>query len=337
MVAGIDRFLLRETDLAAAHRGERWKRDFGSAAAYEKSIATNRENLRRMIGAVDPRLPSPTPELVATLDTPAEVAETDRFTARAVRWPVLEGVFGEGLLLQPKGRIRARVVAIPDADQTPELICGLARGLAPEAQFARRLAENGCEVLVLTLVNREDTWSGNEKLKRFTNQPHREWIYRQAYELGRHLIGYEVQKVIAAVDWFERPGPAAAKVKVGVAGLRRRRVDRVLRRGRGSAHSSGARERLLRGATTPVERTDLPECFSDCCASSAMRKSPASSRPARWWWNSARRRGSKDHPARATAGRRGARRMDDARVQYRRRGGESRARARPAAGGGPLD
>jgi dienelactone hydrolase len=218
MVAGIDRFLLRETDLAAAHRGERWKRDFGSAAAYEKSIATNRENLRRMIGAVDPRLPSPTPELVATLDTPAEVAETDRFTARAVRWPVLEGVFGEGLLIQPKGRIRARVVAIPDADQTPELICGLARGLAPEAQFARRLAENGCEVLVLTLVNREDTWSGNEKLKRFTNQPHREWIYRQAYELGRHLIGYEVQKVIAAVDWFERPGPAAAKVKVGVAG-----------------------------------------------------------------------------------------------------------------------
>ena len=36
-----------------------------------------------------------------------------------------------------------------------------------------------------------------------TDQPHREWIYRQAYQMGRHIIGYEVQKVLAAVDWFE--------------------------------------------------------------------------------------------------------------------------------------
>jgi hypothetical protein len=35
-----------------------------------------------------------------------------------------------------------------------------------------------------------------------TNQPHREWIYRPAFELGRHIIGYEVQKILALVDWF---------------------------------------------------------------------------------------------------------------------------------------
>ena len=86
-------------------------------------------------------------------------------------------------------------MAIPDADQTPEMLVGLAPGLAPERQFARRLAENGCEVLVPVLIDRQDTWSGNARIKRFTNQPHREWIYRQAYELGRHIIGYEVQKV----------------------------------------------------------------------------------------------------------------------------------------------
>jgi len=92
----------------------------------------------------------------------------------------------------------------------------LSPGLAPEAQFARRLAENGCLVLVPTLINREDTWSGNERLdnrperisgpehtKHFTNQPHREWIYRQSYEMGRHIIGYEVSKIRAAVDWFD--------------------------------------------------------------------------------------------------------------------------------------
>ena len=34
-----------------------------------------------------------------------------------------------------------------------------------------------------------------------TNQPHREWLYRMTYPLGRHVLGLEVQKVLAAVDW----------------------------------------------------------------------------------------------------------------------------------------
>ena len=33
-----------------------------------------------------------------------------------------------------------------------------------------------------------------------TNQSYREWIYRMAFETGRHIIGYEVQKVLAAID-----------------------------------------------------------------------------------------------------------------------------------------
>ena len=70
--------------------------------------------------------------------------------------------------------------------------------------IARRLAENGCEVLVPVLINRQDTGSGNPRINRQTNLPHREWIYRQSYPLGRHIIGYEVQKVEAAVDEFNR-------------------------------------------------------------------------------------------------------------------------------------
>jgi len=48
-----------------------------------------------------------------------------------------------------------------------------------------------------------------------TDQPHREWIYRQAFHMGRHIIGYEVQKVLAAVDWFRSRNP---NIKIGVAG-----------------------------------------------------------------------------------------------------------------------
>ena len=77
-----------------------------------------------------------------------------------------------------------------------------------------------------------------------TNQPHREWIYRQAYQMGRHVIGYEVQKVLAAVDWIEKQ--AGPDVEGRRRRLRRRRPDRLLRRGRGPADRRGAGQRLLR-------------------------------------------------------------------------------------------
>ena len=214
MVAGIDRFLTRETEKAATQRGNLWKRDFKSPEAYEKSVATNRQHLRKLIGAVDARLPVTELEFVATTRRTAKLGESERFTAHRVRWPVFEGVFGEGLLLEPKTPPIAAVIALPDADQTPEQIAGLAADLAPAAQFARRLADAGCLVLVPTLINRADTGSGNAKLKRFTNQPHREWIYRQAFEVGRHVVGYEVQKVLAAVDWLATNSSS----RIGVAG-----------------------------------------------------------------------------------------------------------------------
>src|SRR5205823_10470221 len=50
---------------------------------------------------------------------------------------------------------------------------------------------------------------------RMTNQPHREFVYRMAFEMGRHIIGYEMQKVLAAVDWFQKENE---KLPVGVYG-----------------------------------------------------------------------------------------------------------------------
>jgi dienelactone hydrolase len=214
MRAGIDKFLRRETAAAVEARKALWKRDFASRAAYERSVAPNRERLRRYVGAVDPRLPIADLEYVAGSDHSAEIARTERFAVFAVRWHVLEGVDGEGLLLQPHARPVARVVALPDADQTPEMLAGLAPGIAPEAQFARRLVENGCQVVIPVLIDRQDTWSGDPAVW-LTNQPHREWVYRPAFSMGRHVVGYEVQKVLALVDWFTRDKDHPP---VGVAG-----------------------------------------------------------------------------------------------------------------------
>ncbi|MEZ5356033.1 MAG: hypothetical protein R2762_25645 [Bryobacteraceae bacterium] len=171
--------------------------------------AASRQRLKHLIGVVDPRPSFDAPTLIATLDQPARVGAGKGFEILAVRWPALNGMEGEGLLLRPtNGQPKGHLVALPDADWTPEMLAGLAPGVSPQSQFARILAENGCTVLVPFLLDRKDTLSANPAIGKATNQPHREFVHRMAYEMGRHIIGYEVQKVLAAVDWFAKLDPA---------------------------------------------------------------------------------------------------------------------------------
>jgi dienelactone hydrolase len=188
-------------------REQFWHRDGSSAQAYERSVAPNRARFTKLIGVVDARVPV-TMERFGDDANPALVAETKTYRVFQVRWPVLEGVHGEGLLMEPKNKPKGFIIALPDADQTPEQIAGLAPGVKAELQFARRFAKNGYTVIVPVLIDRSDAGSGNATIA-MTNEPHREWIHRQAYMMGRHIIGYEVQKVLAAVDWVERTHPGA--------------------------------------------------------------------------------------------------------------------------------
>ena len=216
MVDGIHRYLDGATAAAVASRENFWKRDYQSAERYSQSVAPNRDHLRTIIGAVDQRLPATAIRLDAANPEGPAIGSGAGYKIYALRWPVFEGVDGEGVLLEPISRPVARIVAVPDADWTPEMLAGMAPGVDAAAQYARRLAENGCEVLVPVLIDRADTWSGAPGI-RMTNQPHREWIYRMAYEVGRHIVGYEVQKVLAAVDWFTKRNEERS-VPIGVAG-----------------------------------------------------------------------------------------------------------------------
>jgi dienelactone hydrolase len=208
-------FLDRQIQLASHARERFWNRDFTSAERFARSIEPNRVRLRERIGAVDPRVAFRDLRLVGTLDRPALRARTERYEVFSVAWPVLNGMTAEGLLVRPRGPIRAAAVVITDADQTPESLVGLRPGEAAGAQFVRRLAEQGVMILCPVLIDRRDKWSGDERLERYSDQSHREWIYRQAAVVGRHIIGYEVQKVFAAVDWLERQAEGRP---VGVAG-----------------------------------------------------------------------------------------------------------------------
>lgn len=203
LVDGVDRFLLQELEKSIAARATYWKRDFSSPDAYYKSIEPNRKHLAHILGVRDPRIAFEGPEYLATTAQPALVGESERYQIFAVRWPAFGNVTGEGLMLVPKsGPIVANVVVIPDADQLPEAMCGLVDGPGPA--LARNLAEKGCRVIVPVLIDRSlkpRAPAGRQGGARLTN---REYLYRSAFELGRHLIGYEVQKVLACVDWFSQ-------------------------------------------------------------------------------------------------------------------------------------
>ena len=136
MLEGMDRFLSRELTASASRRDSRWTREFSSAEAYEKSVAPNRERFRRIIGLVDRRVEFETPGLEADVSHPDGLVATGAgYRVFAIRWPVLEGIEAEGLLLEPSEPPVARIVALPDADWPPEALAGLAPGVPAAAQL----------------------------------------------------------------------------------------------------------------------------------------------------------------------------------------------------------
>ena len=212
LVAGVDRFLLRELDRSEQFRARHWQRDHTSPEAYRASVATNRARLAHILGVRDVRAPFQTPEPVTTLDSSAMIARARDYDIVEIRWPVLDGVQGEGLLLRPHDGLGvAQVIAIPDPTQTPEQLAGIEDGLPPEGQYARRLAESGCRVFIPAIIGR-----GMGPHKGKARMTAREFLYRPAYELGRHIIGYEVQKVLALVDWLG--SDSQSKEAIGIMG-----------------------------------------------------------------------------------------------------------------------
>ena len=221
MVEALDGYVSRAIVGSIEGRVALWNRDYSSHNAYTESVEPNRARLRKRIGCLDSRLPIEELSYSGTTKTSAQLTEDERYTVSRVRWQVFDEVEGEGLLLEPKHNVpmTAQIVALPDADWTPEMIAGVADELPANAQFARRLAKAGCRVVVPLLINRDDTYSGNPTLGAMTNQPHREFIYRMAFELGRHIIGYEVQKVLSLVDWMSLADAPMGVIGYGEGGL----------------------------------------------------------------------------------------------------------------------
>ena len=186
-----------------------------------------RDRIRDMLGIM-PAEQAQSPAITVSVDvaraataTAAQLSQDGcQISVTAVQWPAFSvggvTVHGEGLWLRPVSLpVTARLIVIPDADDTPELAC-------KRDGYALRLAAEGKEVLVVHLIDRDNTFSGSSAAQTTassfqaakTNQPHREWLHRPAFEMGRTLIGYEVCKALAAVDALSE----GASLPVGIYG-----------------------------------------------------------------------------------------------------------------------
>lgn len=197
MVDGIDKFLLAKTEQAAINRTEFWNRDTSSWDAHSTSIEKNRKRLAHRLGLRDTRHKTDALEMIASTSVPAKIAENDKVEIFAVRWNSFGEVYGEGLYLKPKQVPIMRVIAIPSAGQSPADLAGISEAETTFPPFARQLSNAGCEVVIPTIISRTLNDRRSAKLT------DREYIYRPAFEMGRHILGYELQTIFSIVDFFE--------------------------------------------------------------------------------------------------------------------------------------
>jgi hypothetical protein len=89
--------------------------------------------------------------------------------------------------------------------------------LPSHRQIGLRFALAGFRLLIPAAVNRERFGGpeGKDEANLKTDQTHREWIYRQAFQMGRHPLGYEVQTMLAALDWYAMQFPGSEVTAAG--------------------------------------------------------------------------------------------------------------------------
>ena len=186
---------------------------------YLKELSEKRKRFQVQVGVVNPRVKYPQLELVRKFDEPEIIANGKGYLIYSVRWQVTDHIHSEGLYIKTVDPPKARVVVVPDANVTPEMLAGLEKGLPESSQLGKRLAENGCEVIVPTIISRSHEFSGQPEIG-YTNQPHREYVYRMAFVIGQSLIGMEVEKIQSAVDILEsNNSKEKMDIPIAVAGV----------------------------------------------------------------------------------------------------------------------
>lgn len=202
LMDGAHRFVNREINETIEKREQ-------NVDSSKEALSALRKRLQHLIGLADKRAEPIAFEKFGTGSLPGLVAETQDYRIWQVRWSVLPSYWAEGLLVEPThAKPNQRWIALPDADETPEQILGIGTAAPAHHQHLLQLARAGVTVLVPAVINRQEyvVAKGNEEPKPI-GQSHREWLHRQAFHMGRHVLGYEVQAVLAAGDIWLKSAP----------------------------------------------------------------------------------------------------------------------------------
>jgi len=197
LVDQVDAFLLRQLAGAADLRAQHWPKPTAGRelAQWQAAVEPWRQQLSTMIGLRDRRVEPAKLWLESEPGEARAYASGQAWRAERVRWPVLAGVDGSGLWVQPQTGMAARfrAVVVPDAGQTPEQLIGMGADAGRVAPIAAQLAAAGGEVVVTTPISRH-----REARRGRAVMTDQEFLYRSAFELGRHALGYQVHEVLAA-------------------------------------------------------------------------------------------------------------------------------------------
>lgn len=226
MISGIHRFLDRQIEEQRVRRAATWPKPnsslntsdaAASSEAYQAAITPLRESLAYRIGVREPRVVSPQLRLDAEFDSwnnsissqsdPRETQTSEsEIEIVPVFWHVFNDVVVHGLCVSPS-HPQAIVIAIPDAEQAPEDLCGIG---TDTANYAIELAKLGVQVFVPEVIQRtEEARNGRVVVS------DQEFLYRSSFVLGRHPLGYQVQVVQSLIDAIKAK---QTNMKIGLAG-----------------------------------------------------------------------------------------------------------------------
>tara|TARA_B100001250_G_scaffold403022_1_gene416947 strand:- start:1030 stop:3156 length:2127 start_codon:yes stop_codon:yes gene_type:complete len=180
LVDTADAFLLEKIDQAVLKRNAKTELQNNIDSPEE-----SRKQLKHIIGIRDERVND------SEILTGRIIHKGPEYSIRNFRLQAFGGVSVEGLLIEPE-EAEFTTIYIPDPES-------FANSTRPQT-----LAANGHRVFVPVLIDRQ------AKHRKISN---REFLYRSAFELGRHLIGYEIQKVSAIIDALDDTNKG-----IGVAG-----------------------------------------------------------------------------------------------------------------------
>ena len=218
MVDDLHAYADKATAASIESRARHWKRDFSSVEAYRKSIDANAERLANYVGYY--------PLFRTDKDGPFKplIDQGNRgriknysYVHYIQKWP--NGFESDGSIWLPVPKDdevpRPTIVLLLDADQKPHPEWSDDREINPGV---KKFLDQGYRVVVPRLIDRGYDLSTVARGAKPTAQPQREFIYRQAFEMGRHVVGYELMALAGLLDYVNDELPIAQADRFAVVG-----------------------------------------------------------------------------------------------------------------------